>query len=198
MQRTNDSPYSIVAQYQAEYIGVVQYYRLAYNLHQLYRLKRVMEASLVRTLGKKLKISKAKVYQKYKTSHTNQDGTYKVLEVVVPRRDDKAPLVARFGGVSLKYNRWAAIDETEIIPIWSGRSEVVERLLAQQCELCGCAENIEAHHIRKLADLECKGQSAKPEWVKRMAARRRKSVIVCQQCHNLIHNGRYDGPTLSK
>lgn len=198
MQRTNDSLYSIVAQYQAEYVGVVQYYRLAYNLHQLYRLKRTTEASLVRTLGKKLKISKTKVYQKYKTNHTNQDGTYKVLEVVVPRQDGLAPLVARFGGVALKYNRWAAIDETEIIPIWSGRSEVVERLLVQQCELCGCTENIEAHHIRKLADLETKGQSTKPEWIKRMAARRRKSLMVCQQCHNLIHNGRYDGPTLSK
>ena len=34
-QRVNDTAYSIVAQYQAEYRGVVQYYRLAYNLRQL-------------------------------------------------------------------------------------------------------------------------------------------------------------------
>jgi hypothetical protein len=34
MQRTNDSTYSIIAQYQTEYRGVVQYYRLAYNLHR--------------------------------------------------------------------------------------------------------------------------------------------------------------------
>ena len=198
MQRTNDSPYSIVVKYQAEYVGVVQYYRLAYNLHQLSRLKQVMETSLVRTLAKKHRISKAQVYRKYKTSHTNQDGTYKVLEVVVPRPNEEPPLVARFGGISLKYNRWTAIDETEIVPIWSGRSEVVDRLLAQQCELCGCTEKIEAHHIRKLADLERQGQSPKPEWVKRMAARRRKSLMVCQNCHNTIHNGRYDGPTFSK
>jgi hypothetical protein len=198
MQRTNDSPYSIVAQYQTEYVGVVQYYRLAYNLHQLSQLKWVMETSLVRTLAKKLKISKAKVYKRYKTTHTNQDGTYKVLQVVVPRGDGKLPLVARFGGISLKWNRWAAINETETVPIWSGRSEVVERLLAQQCELCGCTEHIEAHHIRKLADLERDGQTNKPEWVKRMAARRRKSLMVCQSCHIAIHNGQYDGPALSK
>jgi len=147
----------------------------------------------VRTLGKKLKISKTKVYRKYKTTYTNQDGTFKVLEVVVPRRDDQASLVARFGGVSLKYNRWVSINETETVPIWSGRSEVVERLLAQQCELCGCSENIEVHHIRKLADLDSNGQSPKPEWAKRMAARRRKSLVVCQRCHNQIHYGRYDG-----
>lgn len=157
-----------------------------------------METSLVRTLAKKLKISKAKVYKRYKTTHTNQDGTYKVLQVVVPRDDGKPSLVARFGGISLKWNRWAAIDETETVPIWSVRSEVVERLLAQQCELCGCTENIEAHHIRKLSDLTHNGQTNKPEWVRRMAARRRKSMMVCQSCHIAIHNGQYDGPTISK
>jgi AI2M/AI1M-like, HNH endonuclease len=119
------------------------------------------------------------------------------LEVVVPREDGQLPLVARFGGISLKWNKWASINEAETIPIWSGRSEVVERLLAQKCELCGATENIEAHHIRKLADLERNGQSSKPEWVRKMAARRRKSLIVCQKCHNLIHSGRYDGPALS-
>lgn len=198
MQRTNDSPYSMVAQYQTEYVGVVQYYRLAYNLHQLSHLKWVMETSLVRTLVKKLKISKAKVYRKYKTTHTNQDGTYKVLQVVVPRGEGQPPLIARFGGISLRWNRWVTINETETVPIWSGRSEVVERLLAQQCELCGCTQNIEAHHIRKLADLDVDGQKNKPEWAKKMAARRRKSLMVCQSCHIAIHNGRYDGPALSK
>ena len=43
MQRVNDSAYSIVTQYQAEYRGVVQYYRLAYNLHTMNRLKWVVE-----------------------------------------------------------------------------------------------------------------------------------------------------------
>lgn len=198
MQRTIDTPYSIVAQYQTEYVGVVQYYRLAYNLHQLNQLKWIMETSLVKTLARKLKISKAKVYLKYKTTYTNQDGTYKVLEVVVPRKEDKPPLVARFGGVTLKWNRWAAINEAQTIPIWSKRSEVVERLLAQQCELCGGTERIEVHHIRKLSDLQAKGQTSKPEWVKRMAARRRKSLIVCQSCHNAIHSGHYNSAALSK
>jgi Type II intron maturase len=45
LRRINDSAYSIVANYQTEYRGIVQYYRLAYNLHTLSRLKRVMELS---------------------------------------------------------------------------------------------------------------------------------------------------------
>src|SRR5215510_6822006 len=35
----HDTPFSIVAQYQQEYRGVVEYYRLAYNLHAFSRLK---------------------------------------------------------------------------------------------------------------------------------------------------------------
>lgn len=53
-QRTIDSAYSIVAQYQSAFRGIVQYYRMAYNLHTRWPLKRMMEISLVNTLAKKL------------------------------------------------------------------------------------------------------------------------------------------------
>ena len=82
-------------------------------------------------------------------------------------------------------------------PIWGKRSEVVDRLLAGECELCGAPANIEAHHIRKLADLRGKGRAAKPKWVQLMAARQRKTLMVCRNCHHAIHYGRYDGPALS-
>jgi hypothetical protein len=197
MQRTNDSTYSIVAQYQTEYRGVVQYYRLAYNLHQLGHLKWIMQQSLVRTLAKKLKISKAQVYKRFKANHQNECGTYKVLAVTVDREPGQKPLVARFGGVPLRYNRWAAINDAPTRPIWSKRSEVVQRLLAQKCELCGATNDIEVHHIRKLADLKRYGQANPPKWVQQMAARRRKTLVVCLTCHHTIQYGRYDGPKLS-
>jgi hypothetical protein len=76
--------------------------------------------------------------------------------------------------------------------IWSGRSEVVQRLLAQECELCGSKERIEVHHVRKLADLERKGRAGKPQWARNMAARCRKTLVICQSCHNDIHYGRCD------
>jgi group II intron reverse transcriptase/maturase len=198
MQRTNDSVYSIIAQYQTEYRGVVQYYQLAYNLHKLSRLKWVMECSLVRTLAKKLKVSKVQVYKRFKTDYQNEYGTYKILEVVVEREPGQKPLVARFGGIPLRYNRWAAINDAPTKPLWSKRSEVVERLLAQQCELCGATHNIEVHHIRKLADLKRYRYSDPPQWVQQMAARRRKTLVVCRPCHEAIQYGRYDGPKLSK
>jgi group II intron reverse transcriptase/maturase len=198
MQRTNDSVYSIIAQYQTEYRGVVQYYRLAYNLHQLGCLKWVMQQSLVRTLSKKLKISKAQVYRRYKTTHQNEYGTYKVLEATLKREAGQPPLTARFGGIPLRYNKWVSINDAPTAPIWSGRSELVERLLAQECELCGDTNTIEVHHIRKLADLKQYGRTNPSQWVKQMATRRRKTLVVCRPCHHNIQYGRYDGHNLSK
>ena len=47
-----------------------------------------------------------------------------------------------------------------------------------------------AHHIRALRDLNVKGQREKPKWVQIMAARKRKTLVVCRTCHMDIHHGR--------
>jgi hypothetical protein len=169
MPRVNDSVYSILVQYQAEYVGLVQYYRLAYNLHRLSQLKWVMETSLTRTLAKKLKTSRTKIYRRYRAHLQTEQGTYTILQVTVDRGLNKPPLEAHFGGVPLRWNKWVKISD-DIEPIWSKRSEVVDRLMAQQCELCGATLNIEVQHIHKLADIEREGRN-KPEWARVMAAR---------------------------
>ncbi len=79
----------------------------------------------------------------------------------------------------------------------SKRSELLEWLLAQRCELCGATEHIEVHHIRKLADVAQKGRTERPKWAQIMAARRRKTLVVCRNCHQEIQYGRYDGAALA-
>ena len=49
---------------------------------------------------------------------------------------------------------------------------------------------LEVHHIRALRDLNVKGQREKPKWVQIMAARKRKTLVVCRTCHVDIHHGR--------
>jgi hypothetical protein len=198
IRRVNDSAYSIVASYQTEYRGLVQYYRLAYNLHTFSRLKGVMEISLVKTLACKFKTNCRRIYRRYRTLHTNEFGTYKVLAVKLEQQTGQVPLVARFGGIPLRWNKWVKIKDQLPEPIWSGRSELTQRLLAQQCELCGATNAIEVHHIRKLADLQRTEHCSKPDWLKVMATRQRKTLVVCQNCHHLIHSGRYDKSAISK
>jgi len=190
-QRLNDSAYGIVSLYQAEYSGIVQYYRLAYNLHTLGHLKWVAEQSLVKTLANKFRTSKSDIYRRFRGTHMTLERDYKVLTVKV-ERPGKRPLAAHFGGISLTRNDHAAIGD-EPTTIWSGRSEVEQRMLNEKCELCGAEGPVQMHHIRKLADL--KGSS---RWEKVMAARRRKSLAVCHDCHTRIHGGRYDGPRVTK
>jgi hypothetical protein len=44
--------------------------------------------------------------------------------------------------------------------------------------------------VRALKDLQRHGRAERPEWVKRMAARRRKTLVVCRRCHVDITHGR--------
>jgi group II intron reverse transcriptase/maturase len=189
-ERLNDSDFTIVAQYQAEYRGVVQYYLRAFNVHRLWKLHRVMKLSLAKTLADKHRTSVHQVNRKYQIVVPRPHGALKALEVVQPRGADKKPLVARFGGIELRRQKEAVINDRPPQVYNSLRSELVQRLLAEHCELCGSEVNCEVHHIRKLADLNRPGQKVKPLWVKRMAMRRRKTLVVCQKCHEEIHRER--------
>jgi Type II intron maturase len=145
-ERTEDTPYSIIAQYQQEYRGLAEYYQLAVNRYQLNRLKWVMERSLVATLAEKLRITISQVYDRYETTLETPDGPRKVLQATI-EREGKRPLVAYWGGISLARNMKAILTDT--IPwTWGERSELEKRLLADTCELCGSHEQVEVHHIR--------------------------------------------------
>ncbi|GAC1636163.1 MAG: reverse transcriptase domain-containing protein [Ktedonobacteraceae bacterium] len=188
----NESDYTIMASYQLEYRGIINYYRLAYNLRTLGLLKWVMETSLTKTLAAKHQISVKAVYQKYRTTLPTEGRTYKGLHVVVVR-EGKKPLVATWGGISLAWDNKATIQDRSHQLAWNNRTELEKRLLAQICEACGATsmtDKLEVHHIRALKDLEKYDGREKPNWVKIMAARRRKTLVLCQICHKELHAGR--------
>ncbi len=190
-ERTEDTVYSILVQYQQEFRGLAEYYQLAVNRYQLNRLKWVMERSLVATLAHKLHITVAQVYDRYQTTIETPEGPRKGLQVTV-EREGKRPLIARWGGFSLARNRKAVLHDS--LPwTWGDRSELEKRLLADTCELCGSHQDVEVHHIRALKDLHKPGQQERPLWMLKMAARRRKTLVVCRACHNDIHAGRANG-----
>ena len=147
------------------------------------------KCSLLKTLACKHHSSMKAQWRKYKASFQAANGTtYKCLEIQVPR-EGKKPLVARFGGIPLKRELMAILIDHPSNVARPERNELIKRLLAEKCELCGSRENVEVHHIRKLADLEKEGRK-RPRWVKIMAARRRKTLVVCHVCHRAIHAGR--------
>ncbi len=185
----NDSVFTIISYYQGVYRGLVEHYRMAHNVYQLNKLKWIMETSLTKTLAAKLKLSVRKVYAKYHTTLLVDHKPYKGLQVVIQRGEGKKPLVAHWGGIPLRRRMDLPLNDRPY-PYWDARTELVQRLLADTCELCGSHTAIEVHHIRALKDLKRYGRSEKPAWVKTMVARHRKSLIVCRSCHKDIHYGR--------
>jgi hypothetical protein len=188
----NESDYTIVSLYQTIYRGIANYYRPAYNLSILQHLKYIMEQSLVKTLARKHRCYVSNIYDRYQADLRVDGKRYKGLRVVV-LRGEKDPLIATWGGIPLTWNIDATPDDVPINRVWASRSQLEERLLAQECEWCGATsltEKIEIHHIRALKDLEKYPGREKPAWVKLMAARRRKTLVLCRTCHRAIHNGR--------
>jgi AI2M/AI1M-like HNH endonuclease/type II intron maturase len=184
-----DSDYSIISKYQAEYRGIVQYYLLAHNVAWFGKLHWVAETSLLKTLAGKHRSTVTKMAKQHKATIETADGPKKCLQVVIQRGENKKPLMARFGGIPLKRKPEAILVDRLPQFVMTNRSELLQRVLADKCELCGSKEKVEVHHIRKLADLEKPGRREKPVWVKQMAARRRKTLVVCRKCHEEIHAG---------
>jgi group II intron reverse transcriptase/maturase len=181
--------YTIVQQYQTAYRGLVQYYLLAQNVAWLWRLHWVMQTSLLKTLAAKHKASLKQMFQKYRTTTMTPCGPMRCIEVKV-EREGRKPLVARFGGIPLRRQKKATLIDRDPPHSYFRRNELIKRLLVGACELCGSTDDCEVHHIRKLADLKTKGRAEKPLWVRVMASRRRKTLIVCRRCHEDIHAGR--------
>src|SRR5215470_4837986 len=183
-----ESDFTIIAHYQSEYRGLVDYYRLAYNLRSLNTLKWVLEQSLVKTLAAKCRLTVPQVYQRYKATITAHGRAYQGLQVV-RAREGKKPLLAQWGGISLQWDSRAILND-QPPRIYGGRTELEKRLLANTCEHCGAPDQMEVHHIRALKDLTAYTGRDKPEWVKMMAARRRKTLVLCRTCHRTLHAGR--------
>ena len=190
----NETDHAIINRYGAEYRGIVQYYLLAGDVWRLNRLQWVMETSLLKTLAGKYDSSVSKMAHKYRATIETPHGPHKCLQVSIERGEDRKSLVATFGGIPLRWQKHAVLHDREPVPVTARRKELIHRLLAGRCEICGGTDQVRVHQIRKLSDLDKPGQPDQPEWMQLMARRRRKTLVVCANCHANIHHRR---PTTS-
>lgn len=186
-QMVNDD-FSIVAWYGIVFRGVAEYYCMAHDrAKKLSKLKHVMQKSMLKTLAAKHKTTVSRVAEKYRVQLSTPDGDFTAYQVVVPR-EGKQPLVATFGGFSLKRQDKAINDEPTRNR--NGRTEILERLLADRCEYCEAEGDCQVHHIRKLAPLL--KQKKVTGWKRLMVIRKRKTLVLCRKCHAALHAGQLD------
>lgn len=140
---------------------------------------------MAKTLADKYRTSVNQVLRRYQRTVGTPHGTHKVLAVTVSQDLDRKPLGARFGGSELRWQKHPHLNDPPV-EVFNSRSEVVQRLRAQGCERCGATEHCPVHYVRKLADLHRPGRREKPLWVRRMAARHCKTLVVCPHCHEAM------------
>lgn len=175
----DSSPLEIVLAYNAEMRGLANYYRLAYCAkHSLRKLWFLWETSLLKTLAFKLRLSVSQVARRLRTREGlavrfTVDGKERSVAVFNLKHIDRLP------NLGPNVDRWATPHFTK------GRSDVMDRLKAKQCEYCGSIGSpCEVHHSRRLADMK-----GTPLWQQVAAARQRKRVVLCTPCHKALHAG---------
>jgi group II intron reverse transcriptase/maturase len=176
----NNSDVEIVLAYNAELRGIANYYTLALEVAPLYKLAFLWKQSLLATLARKHDSSIRKEYTRL------WDG--ESLRVRVERNGKPASVTVWWlKDLKRSPTKWASIDVRPNTAMFTqSRTEVSERLNAKVCEWCGRRDlPCEVHHVRKLID-----HRDSPIWEQVRAARRRKRIVLCVDCHRAVHNGR--------
>ena len=171
----------IILAYNGEFRGLANYYALATGVKKtLHKLEWIWQTSLLKTLANKHKTGVNKIVKRLKT----QDG----LKLTVKREQETRYIsIFRLKDLRKPVPHDAQLDVQLNGYLWTlSFSEVIKRLNRKQCEYCETTEGpFEVHHVRKLKDV-AKGKAF---WQRMMAARHRKTLVLCRSCHHQLHAG---------
>jgi group II intron reverse transcriptase/maturase len=190
----------LLTQYNAEMRGLYTYYCLATDVStKLGKFRYYHYFSLLKTVARKEKCSVAQVLNTYgvDVKLKQKTGTRKVFGVSYQTKEGPKTLTYFNDSIKKKDKpQEGKIAQGLLEIIIPGRHQIIDRINAKECELCGQqsddASTFEVHHIRKLKDI--KQQYSRrgdhvPNWVLKMCTMRRKTLVVCKPCHNAIHSG---------
>ncbi len=177
----NLSEYEIGMIYNAEMRGLANYYCLADDVKtKLNKLYFLWQTSLLKTLAAKHKTTVKAIAGRLK-----RDDHYAIRYVV--NGADKFLSFYKLTDLKEKVFTYEQVDSTpNTYRLVLSHSEAIDRLNANECEYCGDTETpCEVHHVRKLKDMQ-----GTPLWRWIKAARQRKRIVLCKECHTLLHQGR--------
>jgi group II intron reverse transcriptase/maturase len=168
--------------YNSQIRGMYNYYKIANNVSVLNKFYHHMKYSMYKTIAGKYKSSISKILRKY-----NCNGVF-----TVTFETNKGVQQRTLYSQGFKRQKYGRSDpEIDILPNEQenkGRTSLVERLKAKECEWCReTGVPLEIHHVRKLKDLK-----GRKKWEQDMIGRRRKTMALCIPCHQDLHSGKLD------
>jgi len=174
----NQSDIEILSRYNAEVRGLYNYYSIANDSYKIGKFANVMKYSMFKTFACKYKTNVHEIKRRYcrndlfTVAYTTRQGT----KTTTFYRDGykRKDFATKFDNVS----------ELPQFSKYAKTNTLKQRVERHTCELCqkDC-RNLEIHQVKKLKDL--KGNT---EWVLLMRQKRRKTLVVCPDCHALIHS----------
>ncbi|GBQ20815.1 RNA-directed DNA polymerase [Gluconacetobacter sacchari DSM 12717] len=176
----NNSDIAILTGYNALMRGLAEYYKLGTLWKQeIGRLYHIWWWSLMKTLSRKHKCSVAKTVARLRT----EDRLGLWYEGRTQRR-----FMPMFRLADIKIDRTPPYVDRQITTLrhFAGRNDIVDQLRARSCQACKMEDiPLEVHHARKMSDMQ--GTTL---WTQVKAARTRKRVVLCHDCHVAHHAGR--------
>lgn len=168
----------IVGSFNAELRGLCNYYNMAGNFCSLNYFGYLMEYSCLKTLAAKHRSSIGKIKQKYRDKNGGWCIPYET------KKGTKQLHLAKYSDSRNVKNPSDTVSGVAIIHK-NTRSTFEHRLKARVCELCGTteSEHYQIHHVNKIKNLK-----GKEPWKIMMISKRRKTMVLCLECHTKIHN----------
>lgn len=174
----NKSDIEILATYNAEVRGLYNYYSIANDAFKIGRFGNVMKYSMYKTFACKYKTNVHEIRRRYCVEN--------LFTVAYETKAGRKTTTFYRDGYKRK-EMATKFDNVGELPEYSKYlkpNTLKQRVSRNVCELCSkSCRNLEIHQVKKLKDL--KGNA---EWVRCMRERKRKTLIVCPDCHAMIHS----------
>lgn len=185
LQRNNligKEPIETLSTYNSEIRGLYNYYSMANNVSVLNKFYYVMEYSLYKTLCAKYRTKIGAIKQKY-----CENGVFGVLYQTKAGMK-RAVLYNEGFKCKAHPSKYERLDKLPDYGKYQRPNMLLSRMLKGCCELCGTQTNgVCVHHVKKLKEL--RGDKL---WERVMLSKRRKTLVLCGNCHQNLHDELYD------
>ena len=172
----------ITLHYSAELRGLAQYYALAKNFSKaLGKLRILWMRSYLKTMALKNKMSVSQM------EATLNRGDYHAVRTWDRDGNMRETALFRLKLINRQKARDAGVDLMPFTFHLTSGTELQARMDANRCEYCEREGGyFEIHHVRKLADIK----DGKTKVERRMIERKRKTLVLCWNCHMLQRTGK--------
>ncbi|WP_409968032.1 reverse transcriptase domain-containing protein [Bengtsoniella intestinalis] len=173
---TNKNDIEILSKYNSEIRGFYNYYSLASNACAVGAFASLMKYSMLKTFANKYRTKVSKIKARYVVNGAftvKYQTTTGEKQAVFYNKGYKRQVKPLFGQV----------DTLDYLKKYDKPNALAHKLRSKTCELCGeRVESVEIHQVKRLKDL-----SGDEEWERIMLKKHRKTMAVCQKCHEAIH-----------